>query len=31
MALREGSREYRDPGEFSQRTYITEGLPHLLV
>ncbi|HEX5415670.1 MAG TPA: Swt1 family HEPN domain-containing protein, partial [Chloroflexota bacterium] len=27
----EGSDEYRDPGEFFQRTYLTEGLRHLLV
>ncbi len=26
----EGSAEYRDPREFYQRTYITEGLRHLL-
>jgi predicted AAA+ superfamily ATPase len=29
--LGEGSSEYRDPVEFFRRTYITEGLRHLLV
>jgi len=29
--LGEGSSEYKDPGEFYRRTYITEGLRHLLV
>lgn len=27
----EGSDEYRDPGEFFQRTFLTEGLKHLLA
>jgi predicted AAA+ superfamily ATPase len=29
--LDEGSDEYRDPKEFFQRTYLTEGLKHLLT
>jgi len=29
--LGEGSSEYRDPAEFFRRTYITEGLRHLVV
>jgi len=31
VALKEGSSEHKDPGEFYRRTYITEGLWHLLV
>ncbi|MBN1837972.1 MAG: hypothetical protein JW820_19090 [Spirochaetales bacterium] len=31
MYVWEGSSEYKDPGESYRRTYITEGLRHLLV
>ena len=31
VALKEDSSEYKEPGEFFRRTYITEGLRHLLV
>jgi predicted AAA+ superfamily ATPase len=30
VARGEGAAEYRDPGEFFRRTYLTEGLRHLL-